>query len=102
MRGDRDEAALPPECENCWSGLPQVPSAKPQLFQTVELPPLKAHVTQLERDRVSREHCRHQTWATISEIPATPFEPRLSAVIGLFTGVYHLSRRSAVSTIEAG
>ena len=90
---------FPPECENCWAALPQVPSAKPQLFQTVELPPLKAHVTQFERHCVACPRCRHQTWASISEIPATPFGPRLSAVIGLFTGVYHLSRRSAAKLV---
>jgi len=90
---------FPLECENCWAALPQVPSAKPQLFQTVELPPLKPHVTQFERHCVACPRCRHQTWASISEIPATPFGPRLSAVIGLFTGVYHLSRRSAVRLV---
>jgi transposase len=90
---------FPPECENCWAALPQVPNSKPQLFQTVELPPLKAHVIQFERHCVACPRCRHQTWASISELPATPFGPRLMAVIGLFTGVYHLSRRSAVSLV---
>lgn len=90
---------LPPECENCWAALPQVPSSKPQLFQTVELPPLKAHVTQWERHCVACPRCRHETWAGVEAIPTTPFGPRLSAVIGLITGVYHLSRRSAVSLV---
>ena len=90
---------FPSECENCWAALPQVPSLKPQLFQTVELPPLKACVIQFERHCVACPRCRHQTWASINEVPATPFGPRLSAVIGLFTGVYHLSRRSAVSLV---
>jgi transposase len=90
---------FPTECQNCWAALPPVPSVKPQLYQTVELPPLKAHVTQFERHCVACPRCRHQTWASINEIPARPFGPRLSAVIGLFTGVYHLSRRSAVSLV---
>lgn len=90
---------FPSECENCFAPLAQVPSEKPQLFQTVELPPLKAHVTQWERHCVACPCCRHKTWAGIEAIPTTPFGPRLSAVIGLITGVYHLSRRGAVSLV---
>jgi transposase len=90
---------FPAECENCFAALPQVPNAKPQLFQTVELPPLKPHVTQYERHCVSCPKCRHKTWASTDSIPTTPFGPRLSAVIGLLTGIYHLSRRSAVSLV---
>ena len=91
---------FPSECENCWAALPQVPSAEPQLFQTVELPPLKAHVTQWERNCVACPSCRHETWASIEAIPSTPFGPRLSAVISLITGFYHLSRRSTVSLLS--
>jgi transposase len=91
---------FPSECENCWGELPKVPSTAPQLFQTIELPPLKAHVTQWERHCVACPCCKHKTWASIAAIPSTPFGPRLSAVIGLITGVYHLSRRSAVSLLS--
>ena len=91
---------FPDECENCWLPLPQVPGSKVQRIQTIELPPLKAYVIEWLRHCVTCPHCRHKTWASISQIPTTPFGPRLSAVIGLITGVYHLSRRAAVSLLS--
>ena len=87
---------FPSECENCWASLPQTPGSV-QRFQTVELPPLKAHVIEWLRHCVTCPKCNHKTWASTALIPSSPFGPRLSAVIGLITGVYHLSRRAAVS-----
>jgi transposase len=90
---------FPSECENCWATLPQTPSDV-QRFQTTELPLLKAYVIEWLRHCVACPHCKHKTWASIAPIPATPFGPRLSAVIGLITGVYHLSRRATVSLLS--
>jgi len=91
---------FPSECENCWAPLPQVPGSLVQRFQTVELPPLKAWVVEWLRHCVACPHCNYKTWASIAAIPSSPFGPQLSAVIGLFTGVYHLSRRAAVSLLS--
>ena len=91
---------FPPECENCWALLPQTPSTSVQRFQTVELPEPKAHVIEWLRHCVACPGCSYKTWASIAPIPASPFGPRLSSVIGLFTGVYHLSRRTAVSVVS--
>lgn len=90
---------FPPECENCFSPLPQTSDAV-QRYQSVDLPVLKAHVTEWLRHRVSCPSCQHKTWASIEPIPATPFGPRVEAVVGLVTGVYHLSRRVAVSLMS--
>lgn len=87
---------FPAECENCFSPLPPTSDAV-QRYQTVDLPVLKAHVIEWLRHRVACPSCRHKTWASTEPIPATPFGPRVEAVIGLVTGVYHLSRRVAVS-----
>jgi transposase len=91
---------FPAECENCWTALPQTAGSSVQRFQTVELPQLKAHVIEWLRHCVACPRCKHKTWASIASIPSSPFGPRLSAVIGLFTGVYHLSRRAAVSLLS--
>jgi transposase len=91
---------FPAECENCWTSLPQTAGPSVQRFQTVELPQLKAYVIEWLRHCVACPHCKHKTWASIASIPSSPFGPRLSAVIGLFTGVYHLSRRAAVSLLS--
>ena len=90
---------FPAECENCFSRLPQISNAV-QRFQTVELPELNAYVIEWLRHCVGCPNCKHKTWASIAAIPTSPFGPRLSAVIGLFTGVYHLSRRSAVTVLS--
>lgn len=90
---------FPSECENCWAALQPAPGPRVQRFQTVELPVLRAHVTEWLRHCVTCPKCSHQTWASVAPIPKTPFGPRLSAVIGLVTGVYHLSRRAAVGLL---
>ena len=91
---------FPAECENCWAALPPTPGSAKQRFQTVELPKIKAWVTEWLRHCITCPHCNHKTWASVASIPTTPFGPHLEAVIGLATGVYHLSRRAAVSWLS--
>ena len=90
---------FPDECANCFSPLPKTSDAV-QRYQTVDLPVLRAHVIEWLRHRVACPRCRHHTWASMKSIPATPFGPRVEAVVGLVTGVYHLSRRAAVSLMS--
>ncbi len=91
---------FPTECANCWAELQPTPNALAQRFQTIELPQPKAHITEWLRHCVACPRCSHETWASIAPIPVSPFGPRLSAVIGLVTGVYHLSRRAAVGLLS--
>jgi transposase len=91
---------FPAECENCFARLPQTPGSSVQRVQTLELPPLTAHIIEWLRHCVLCPNCKHKTWASVAPIPSSPFGPRLSAVIGLFTGVYHLSRRASVSLLS--
>jgi transposase len=88
---------FPAECENCWKPLPQVPDEAPTRYQQTEVPPIRPHTTEHRRHAVSCVHCGYRTRAAFDEdvIPASPFGPRLMALIALFTGVYHLSRRKA-------
>ena len=91
---------FPPECENCWAALPQTPDPSAQRFQTIELPQPKAHVIEWLQHCVACPGCKHKTWASTGSIPASPFGPRLSSVTALLTGVYHVSRRAAVSLLS--
>ena len=91
---------FPPECENCWAALPPTPDPKAQRFQTIELPQPKAHVIEWLQHCVACPGCNHKTWASTESIPASPFGPRLSSVTALLTGVYHVSRRAAVSLLS--
>ena len=88
---------FPPHCDKCCEPLPQVPCSDPRRYQSIELPPVEPHVTEYRRHEVACPGCKHHTLAVhdANVIPASPFGPRLAAVIGLLTGVHHLSRRRA-------
>jgi len=91
---------FPPKCESCWLALPPTPDPSAQRFQTIELPQPKPHVIEWRQHCVACPSCDYKTWASTASIPTSPFGPRLSSVIGLVTGVYHLSRRSAVRLLS--
>jgi len=91
---------FPPKCESCWAVLPATFDSLAQRFQTIELPLPKPHVTEWLRHSVTCPSCDYKTQASIALIPLSPFGPRLSSVIGLVTGVYHLSRRSTVRLLS--
>lgn len=94
------ENLFPSQCENCWSALPQTPDPSAKLYQTIEVPKPKPHITQWAQHGVVCPCCNHKTWASIDPIPASPFGPHLSSLVGLVTGVYHLGRRAAVSFLS--
>ena len=88
---------FPEECENCWQTLEKIPDDNPRRYQSTEIPPVKPHVTEYQRHAVQCSHCDHKTRATYDGtiIPSQTFGPRLSAIVSLLTGGYHLSRRRA-------
>ncbi len=92
----------PPECENCWKPLAQVPDAAAKRYQQTEFPPVEPHTTEWRRHAVKCLCCGYTTRAAFDEkvIPQTPFGPRLMAIIALVTGIYHLSRRKAAGLLE--
>ena len=91
----------PHECESCWRPLPKVPDASPTRHQQTEVPPVEPWTTEWRRHAVRCAACGHQTRAAHDDdlIPASPFGPRLMAIMALVTGVYHLSRRKAVALL---
>jgi transposase len=93
---------FPSECENCWERLAETPDAKAKRYQTTEIPPLKPHTTEVRRHAVTCGGCGFRTRAAYDEskIPASPFGPRLMAMVALLTGVYHLSRRKTVQLLS--
>ncbi len=92
----------PPECENCWEALPQVPDPSATRYQQTELPPVKPYTKEWRCNEVGCPKCGHRTRARYDEkqIPASPFGPRLMAVMALLTGIYHLSRRKTVTLLS--
>ena len=91
---------FPKECENCWQPLPHVPDAAPKRHQQTEVPPIEPFTTEWRRHEVTCPCCQYRTRAPYTaEIPASPFGPRLMAIVALLTGVYHLGRRRAVDLL---
>lgn len=93
---------FPSHCENCWKPLPRVPDAAAKRYQQTEVPPIEPHTTEWRRHEVACPCCRYRTRAAYDEgkIPASPFGPRLMAIMALITGVYHLGRRRAVELLS--
>lgn len=89
----------PSVCENCWASLPRVPDPGAQRYQTAELPVIKPHITEHQVHAVVCPCCRHRTWGPHDKVPVSRFGPRLSGVVALLTGVYHLSRRATVDVL---
>jgi transposase len=85
---------FPEQCENCWRELPQTGCAWPKRYQCVELLSGGVQVTEYQRHRVTCPACGHLCWARYgAQIPRRAFGPRLSSIVVMLTGVYHLSRR---------
>jgi transposase len=91
----------PAECESCWTALPKVPDRCASRYQQTEMPPVKPHTTEWRRHQVTCPHCGYKTRAAHDEkvIPQSPFGPRLMAIMAMITGIYHVSRRSAVGLL---
>ena len=91
----------PSECEKCWKSLPKIPDAFAPRYQQIELPPLSPYVKEWQRHAVTC-CCGHSTRAAYDDeqIPASPFGPRLMALMALLTGVFHLSRRKATELLS--
>jgi transposase len=92
----------PAECENCWAALPEQPDPGAKRYQWIEVPPLQPYIKETRRHAVTCPCCGYKTRAAYSEqeIPASPFGPRLMGMIGLLTGVYHVSRRRAAKLLS--
>ncbi len=92
----------PAECENCWKALPEIPDAHAKRYQVTEVPPIQPHTKEVRRHAVTCTCCGHRTRAAHDEqvIPASPFGPRLTSIVALLTGVYHVSRRKTCSLLS--
>jgi transposase len=84
----------PPCCERCCASLPATLDPDARRYQLLDLCPFKPYVKEFRRHEVECPVCGHRTLAPYDSdvIPSSPFGPRLSAVVVLLTGVYHLGR----------
>jgi transposase len=91
---DRIVDHYPAQCESCWEPLPRTPDADPRRYQVTELPPVKPETIEHRGYAVT---CGYTTHGVVpASVRASSFGPRLSSILAMLTGVFHLSRRQAV------
>jgi transposase len=96
-------ALRPTSCSHCQAALaPELPLSGPiWVYQIWELPPLKPTVTEYQQQAVCCPACQQTVTADLPpEVPPGAFGPRLSALIGLLHGGYHLSMRTTAALLE--
>jgi transposase len=88
---------FPQQCAMCGKALPQKPQTgvpEPTLHQVIELPEQPLQVTQYEGWACHCEKCGYVTRAEIPpEILAHSLGPRLTTLLALLAGLYHMSDR---------
>ena len=100
-RVDETQEVRPSKCENCRHpfGRDGIPVQVGDVFrhQVIEIPQTRAHVTEFRLHTLWCAYCEHATQAALPDgVPTSDFGPRLQAFVAVCTGVFHLSKRSAV------
>src|SRR5882724_7705836 len=95
---------VPAQCQRCHAPLPAqaVPGdLEPTRFQTIELPPVVAVVTEYQRHARTCPCCGEVTRAVLpQEILAHSVGPRLTATASYFTGCHGVSKRGVEEILE--
>jgi transposase len=104
-RVSRTRHFLPERCTNCQAPLPRQAGPndpEPKRFQSIELPPLVAEVTEFQGHARTCPCCGTVTEATIpAEIRAHSVGPRLTAVLSYFSGCHGVSKRGVEEIADA-
>ena len=102
-RVDEFVEVWPERCEGCQAEMPKHMRAEMGevvRHQVTEIPPVKAHVTEYQL-RAQYCECGCTTRAELpAGVPSSNFGVRLQAVLTLFTGCYHVSRRATVGALS--
>jgi len=84
----------PEKCRRCGRKLPGDDPA-PRRHQVADMPEVKPTVTEYRRHTLSCAGCGARTTAELpSGAPRGAFGPRAQAIVGVSSGVYHLSKRT--------
>ncbi len=92
---------FPPVCQHCQTPLAPGPAqaiGEPVRHQVIEVPPVRAEVTDHYLHRLRCPHCQGHTRASLPPaVPPGAFGPRLQAIVALLSGRYRLSRREVAA-----
>ena len=85
---------FPVACCGCAAMLPEVNDGDPRRTQQVDIVGFRPQLTEFRRHAVACPACGKTTLAEFDpqRIPSHAFGPRLTAIVVMLTGVYHLSR----------
>ncbi len=88
---------FPDVCLGCAARLPTSLDIAACRYQQLDLREHRPHVTEWRRHEVECPRCGTSTRAAYdrTKVPSSAFGPTLTAVVGMLTGAYHLSRRKA-------
>jgi len=96
---------VPQQCEACHAPLPAEPTSadpEPTRFQTIELPPVVAVVTEYQGHARTCPACGTVTRAVIpAEIRAHSVGPRLSSTLAYLSGCHGMSKRGVEEIADA-
>jgi len=97
----RHERRDPKRCRRCAASLASARALEPLRHQVVEIPQIVPDVTEYVLGRRCCPSCNTITTAPLPEgVPQGMCGPRLSSLIVLLTGVYHLSRRNTALLLQ--
>lgn len=97
----RHERCDPKRCRRCAAFLSSARVLEPLRHQVVEIPEIVPDVTEYVLGRRRCRFCNTVTTSLLPEgVPQGMCGPRLSSLIVLLTGVYHLSRRNAAALLQ--
>jgi transposase len=83
----------PTTCESCGAFLPEERCRKTHRHQVIEVPRVKATVTEYQFEAVRCPCCDHVTRATFpSGVSASPFGPNVVSLVNLLVGQYRMSQ----------
>jgi transposase len=91
----RTRDCFPTQCRRCEAPLPRRPDDEPIRHQVVEVPAIAPDVTEYRLHRVTCDCGKITCGALPAGVPLGMCGPRLTAFIGLLTGIYKMSRREA-------
>jgi transposase len=88
-------------CPYCGSASIQPSNLLPEILQQVELPNVRAIVTEYLLLKYHCKSCGENSKAELPEgIPHSSFGPKLMALMSTLTGVFHLAKREAIQLIK--
>lgn len=93
---------FPVACRGCAADLPELHDADARRYQQVDIIDFGPWLTEYRRHAVTCSHCGTTTLASYDadKVPSSAFGPRLTSIVILLTGAYHLSRARVVELIS--